>query len=235
MRRRRPVSILNAYLFGFRSSAAVERLGKVPVRVQIDLGVYPPIPPPRALERLTPAERGKAIRKHYRTLYEQLRPLLPPNCKPSDRECRSCTCVLPASSLRALRRHPSVFSLWIIRCPGRIEQRPRPRREWYAVHARFALQVEGQRRGTQSYEDRTVLVRALSFDDAVNRLEVPFRKYGTPYLNVYNRLVRWRIEEVLDVYLIGEINLRDSNIEVYSTIRSRPLTRRTSWIPPKRR
>jgi hypothetical protein len=80
-----------------------------------------------------------------------------------------------------------------------------------------------------------VIVRATDFADAVNRLEVPFRGYGTPYLNVYNQLVRWHFEEVLDVYSIGTINLRDPNVEVFSRIRSRPLTRGASWIPPKPR
>jgi hypothetical protein len=126
MRRRSLAPILNAEGSGFRSDAAVERLGKTRVGVQIHLDPFPPLATLAPLAPLRPAARGRALRDYYKALYERLRPLLPPNCRPSDRECRTCTCVLSASSLRDLRRHASVQFHSLVRCRVALKSRPDP-------------------------------------------------------------------------------------------------------------
>jgi hypothetical protein len=227
MRPSRSASIINADDFGFASADAVERLGRIPLQVTIDLG---PFPSAARLARFSPRERGVKIRSHYRRLFARLRPLLPAGAKPVDRESRRCDCTVTARDVRGLRRHPSVQRIWLREVPGR-----RPRRErlkpldWYAVFARFAIQVEGVTRGMQRYEDRIVIVRARDFRDASRRCRGEFRRYGSPYIGATNRLVRWRFEEVLDVYSIGAIDFREEPIEVYSKLRSRRLRPEHAW------
>ena len=229
MRTSRSASIINAGDFGFASTQAVERLGRIPIQVTIDLG---PFPSAARLARFSPRERGVKIRSHYRRLFERLRPLLPAGTKPADRESRRCDCTVTARDVRVLRRHPSIQRLWLREVPGRRPRKTRPRPlEWYAVLAWFAIQVEGVSRGMQSTEDRIVIVRARDPRDASRRCRGEFKRYGRPYIGATNRLVRWQFEEVRDVYSIGDMDFRDEPIEVYSKLGSRRLRPEHAWTP----
>lgn len=215
--------------FGFASAAHIERLGSVRIEITIDLG---PFPATRQLAPYAPAERSRRIRSHFRQLFDRLRLVLPEAAKPTD--AGQCVCTVPARVLRTLRRHPSVQSVWLNRVEGRQRRKIRRRNlEWYAVLARFAIQVEGQTRGTQDYEDRIVIVQAYNLDDAPRRLRAEFKRYATPYLGATNRLVRWQFEEVLDVYSMGQVNFSEKAIEVFSTLKSRRLRPRDAWIPQR--
>jgi hypothetical protein len=83
----------------------------------------------------------------------------------------------------------------------------------------------------QTIEDRFVLVRARSFQDAERRLQQEWREYASPYLNEDGGLVRWQCEKIVDVYSISEMDLEAKGIEVYSKLGTRRMKPRDSWNP----
>jgi hypothetical protein len=86
-----------------------------------------------------------------------------------------------------------------------------------------AVTIEGQVRGLQTVEDRFVLVRASSFEDAEARLASEWRAYATPYLNSDGNIVRWLLDEIIDVYDVPDDEIRPQGTEVYSKLSARRL------------
>ncbi len=111
--------------------------------------------------------------------------------------------------------------------------RRKPRRnehlEYYCVRAKVAIQVERQLRGLQTWEDRFVLVKATDFDDAIRRLTLEWKDYANPYLNSDGYLVRWQLEEILDVYATRETKIDPSGTEVYSSLQERRMKKEYEW------
>jgi hypothetical protein len=70
-----------------------------------------------------------------------------------------------------------------------------------------------------------VLVRAASFKDAVRRLRTYWRQYARPHLNSDGLLVRWQLEEIVDVYSTLETDVDDTGFEVYSRLSERRMKR----------
>ena len=105
--------------------------------------------------------------------------------------------------------------------------------DWFAVNARFAIQIENQTMGFQDYEDRIILVKAYNYEDATKRLQKEFKGYATPYLNIYHELVRWKFEKIIRIYqpLIDEFN--ENGVEVYSSISKRKIKLENQWINSK--
>jgi hypothetical protein len=91
------------------------------------------------------------------------------------------------------------------------------------VRARVAVTIEGQVRGLQTIEDRFLLVRASSSEDAVARLASEWRAYSRPYLNRDGRIVRWLLDEIIDVYDVPDDEIRPEGTEVYSKLSARRL------------
>jgi hypothetical protein len=83
----------------------------------------------------------------------------------------------------------------------------------------------------QGVEDRFVLVRAASFDDAERRLRKEWREYAEPYLNTDGHLVRWQLEAVTDVYSTLEDELDPAGTEVYSKRTRRRVGPKAVWRP----
>lgn len=54
---------------------------------------------------------------------------------------------------------------------------------YYAVITRFAIQIENRTKGLQDYEDRTLLIKAKSGEEAEKKLKKGFESYEEPYLN----------------------------------------------------
>lgn len=104
---------------------------------------------------------------------------------------------------------------------------------FYAVKARFLIQVEGKTDGKQSYEDRIILVRATSFNDAEKRASLNYDAYADPYLNSYGQLVRWKFEKVIDVFetFIDHVDdlLDVSGVEVFSKLKERKMKKSDIW------
>lgn len=114
------------------------------------------------------------------------------------------------------------------RIAGLRKVRERLKLNWYSVRARIAIQVEGQTKGLQGIEDRIVMVRARSLSDASKRLENEWQAYAEPYLNSYGELVRWQLEEILDIYAITS-DIDPKGTEVWSSLRNRRMKKEFEW------
>jgi len=137
--------------------------------------------------------------------------------------------MLPARLVPRLRSLPVLY-VWIDRIEGKRALRPKqPRPEFFAVQARFAVQVEGMTKGRQLYEDRIVLVRARSKEEAVGRLRKPFDAYGRPHLNRNGFMVRWAFEKILEVYDTCEDHVDPAGTEVFSQLKWRRLRPQFVW------
>lgn len=110
--------------------------------------------------------------------------------------------------------------------------KPKPL-SFFCVKMTVAVEVEGVKKGNQTVEERFVLVKANSFDDAYKRVEKQKKNYSEPYLNPYGQFVRWRVESLDDCYATDINSMTDLNnpegVEVYSILKTRRLTEKRSW------
>lgn len=138
-----------------------------------------------------------------------------------------------AREILALTGAAGVQSIYVTKVGGRRLRRPKPepRLGWYCVRAFVVILVEGETSGLQATEDRFVLVRALSFEDAKKRLRRQWREYARPYLNSDGRMVSWQLDHVVDVYFIDEKNIDPSGTEVYSRLGNRKMRPQYVWRP----
>jgi hypothetical protein len=156
---------------------------------------------------------------------------------PSDRRRRwselptSLTVHAPARDIPALARSSGVRSVHVAALAGYRRKRGSPRAlQWFCVRGLVAIRIERVTSGMQTTEDRFVLVRAHSPDDAIARLKSHWRDYAVPYLNAKGRLVSWSLERVVDVYSLQENSIDPAGTEVYSS-----LGRRRIPVGPLRR
>ncbi|MBO9702099.1 MAG: DUF4288 domain-containing protein [Sporocytophaga sp.] len=104
---------------------------------------------------------------------------------------------------------------------------------FYCVKMTVVIEVEKQKKGIQTIEDRMVLIKAKSFDDAYKKMEKVKDKKVEPYLNIHGELVRWRIESLDDCF-VTDINTPEElnnpgGVEVYSKLKGRRLTKDRVW------
>lgn len=101
----------------------------------------------------------------------------------------------------------------------------KPTLRFFCVKMTVAVEVEGHVKGMQTIEDRFVIIKAKSSDDAYNKLEKKKDDYAEPYLNSDGGLVRWKIESFDDCYETYIQTSDDFNkpegVEVYSKLRGR--------------
>jgi hypothetical protein len=113
------------------------------------------------------------------------------------------------------------------------EKKAKPTQNFYCVKMTVAIEIEGKNKGLQTIEERFVLIKAKSFDDAYDKLEAKKGNYGEPYLNSSGELVRWKIERFDDCYITDIHNFKDLNdpdgVEVYSKLKTRRLTKERTW------
>ena len=176
------------------------------------------------LFKLRPSQRNERIKNHYETLLSRVKRKW--NAGGLEISCignqpRGFGANVEARRVSELLRMPEISDIWLDEIPGRKRRCPSPRKIWFAVRARFAIQVEGQTTGLQTYEDRIVLIRAFSPEDAKRMLRPEFRRYGRPYLNPDGLMVRWAFERVLDVYEILEEAIDPRGTEVFSALAHR--------------
>ncbi len=114
---------------------------------------------------------------------------------------------------------------------GRVRRRPRPRLAWFAVWAEVAIQVEGCTTGLTDIEDRLMLVRAWSSEDAERRLEGEWKRYAAPYLNARGELVRWQKIRTREVYGLMDSTINPKGTEVFSKLRGARITEALRWPP----
>lgn len=78
-----------------------------------------------------------------------------------------------------------------------------------------------------------MLVQARSFEDAERRLQPEWEQYAEPYLNPNGEMVTWQLEEIVDVYEIGTLDLDPKGTEVYSRLTQRRMRPGSVWRPRK--
>jgi hypothetical protein len=231
MKARKPL-IYGLEEFGL-SLAKLNSLGNV----KIKLHVYLRHINEKALFKFKPSQRTKKIARHYELLLSRVKKKwsdgpLGINCtggQPGD-----FTAFVESERLSRITRMPEIGSIWIDEVPGRKRAVVTPKERWFAVKARFAIMVEGQTKGLQTYEDRIVVVKAISFEDAEKKLQPEFKRYGDPYLNSQGFMVRWAYERVLDVYEILEERLDPRGGEVFSILGKRRIKLKYAWKPERK-
>lgn len=68
-----------------------------------------------------------------------------------------------------------------------------------------------------SWEERIILIKASSLEDADLKCEKMAKEYESEYINIYNQLVKVRLYTIVDIFAVFDTNER-TNIEVYSNI-----------------
>jgi len=66
-----------------------------------------------------------------------------------------------------------------------------------------------------SWEERIILIKASSLEDADARCEKIARQYESEYINTYNQITKVRLYQVIDIFATFDTSAR-TNIEVYS-------------------
>ena len=140
--------------------------------------------------------------------------------------------VSDTKTILALTKSRNIESVFIKKISGlRKFRKPGSKPSLYSVHAKVVIQVEGQTSGLQTVEDRIVTVMAKSFDDAEKKLTKEWKEYAEPYLNTRGELVRWQLEEVVDVYDVSEDEINPGGTEVYSSFSKRRMKPEYEWYP----
>lgn len=207
--------------------------------LKVELHVYLRHIDEKRLFRFKPSQRAERIEEHYESLLSRVKKNWrdgPIQISWTRRQPRGFSASVEARHVSRLLRMPEIGSIWLNEIPGRKRKSVKPKECWFAVQARFAIQVEGQTSGLQTYEERIVMVKAFSFEDAERRLQPEFKEYGTPYLNPYGFMARWKFERVLDVYEIGDEKIDPRGIEVFSVLKRRRVKPEFAWrAKPKER
>lgn len=232
-RQQPPLAPYDGDEFGLTSDTAVRALGARPATVQVHLRGVPPV---KRIFRLSPPARRKVREEWCRKIFERVLSAIPAKDVVLSKKRpyhQTFTCTIAGKDITTVRRMPEVLMVSILSIEGRHRNKSRRSRtlDWYAVQARFAIQIEGQTKGMQSYEDRIIVVKALSPEDAERRLHREFRDYAAPYLNPYYELVRWKFERVLDVYQISDDAFDPKGTEVFSVLRERRMRPEFKWHP----
>jgi hypothetical protein len=151
--------------------AALSRLGARTVLAYAHLKTYEITP---AVVRVKAHDRHKYLVQRAERWIARLRrrfPKLSFDIRSDTAVPSSLSVRLDAREVAEVARQPGVRSVHVTRISG-LRARHKPKEhEWYCVRARVAVQVEGQSQGLQTIEDRFVLVRARSFQDAERRLK----------------------------------------------------------------
>lgn len=206
--------------------------------LKVKLHVYLRHVDEKSLFRLKPKDRVAKTKAHYELLLAQVKARWndePVKVSWNRRQPRGFSASIEARNVHKLLKMPEIGSIWLDEIPGRKRRSLKPQEKWFAVRARFAIQVEGQTKGFQSYEDRIVMVRAISFQDAEKRLLPEFQEYGSPYLNPYGCLARWHFEKVLDVYEVGDEKIDPKGVEVFSVLNRRRMKPEYVWEPERQK
>lgn len=202
------------------------------VRIQL---VYPGY---QSFIHLTPRERVRQIATYYRQAYHDLVALLPvatftrigPRNRPTGLTVR-----LQLSQLPLLLQQTFVGAVTIEAVEGLPFKEAVQEPGFWCIQARFAIQIENETKGMQTYEDRLLVIKALTEAEAKQKLLPSFEAYAEPYLNGAGLLVRWQFEAFTDSYCLdvqsADAFLSEQGVEVFSTLYKRRLRPEMEWHP----
>ena len=226
---------MKKHLFGLEdyglSPSAFARLGSASVR----LTVTQRLPPLARLHPLTPAKRLQVLGTHLREGLRDIRAAWTGDPLAVQGGARLPWTLEGATSARnatAIARLAHVAFVFVDQIPGRKRVVKRRAPALFTVRGLVAIQVEDQASGYQTIEERFVLIRALSTDDACKRLARAWKEYADPGINSRGQLFRWQLEKIIDVYELIDTDIDlDGGAEVYSRLDKRPARKNPVWHP----
>jgi len=234
MRQKKP-TVHGLQEFGL-SVSKLKSLGTTKIKLHADLRHLKE----SSLFKFAPVERQRMIEDHYERQLLRVRrawPLGGLDTVRVERPVRRFHCTVEARHVSSFFDIEALERVWIDEVEGRkrIRASRKPNARWYAVQARFAIQVEGQRRGLQTYEDRTLVFRAQGPEAAKRKLKAESALYGQPYLNPDGYMVRWAFERILDVYDLYDEEFNPEGTEVASVLKERRMKPEFEWKTGRRR
>ena len=179
---------------------------------------------------LTPKERKIAIDKHFNDSFSKLL-----NTKLFDtykligtaKKPRGVETKILLNDIKKLANLPFVEYIFINAVRGAKRTVTKPSPSFFCVKMTVAVQIEAVKNGLQTYEEKYVLIKAKSSEEAYKKIERHTKKYEKPYLNSQGQLVRWKMESLDDCYATDIVNCDDLNdpegAEVFSVLKRRKL------------
>jgi hypothetical protein len=211
--------------FGLRSR---EELAALRTR-KVAVDIHWTTPALGTLLHLSPRERKRLVSEAYWQGINKLQSL-----SPEARRSRG-KWTLKAESLAKLPKIKNIGPMSLVSVQGirKRLKRGAEASQHFAVLVRLVEQVAGKRRGLESTDDRTVIVRAKNAREAKLRADRHFRRtdYTAPYVLPSGDPVRWRPEKVLGVRRVVLDPLRDGITTVWSQGGKRRMRPSSGWRP----
>jgi hypothetical protein len=236
MRGTRKLTILGLGAYGLTESQ-LRRLGKTLVDLEVYSRYSPDIFPNgarfRRLLAQSPEERLAAIRQWRIRQHEKLLGALRSHDREvvqSDGDPVGARVTLPAKDIRRILAGARVEYVEILRIRGmRRKRAARGTPTWFGVKVRFAIQIEGQTKGTQTYEDRIILVLARSSTEAERKAAWESRRFEAPSLCFDGHFYRWSFETVLGTYNLHIAEIGRDGMAVFSELKHRRMKPDYEW------
>lgn len=197
----------------------------------VDITVNFEYPDVKAYIDLPPKDRLKKIDLYYR---DQLKDLLSRNLFSSyeinylkKRRPTALKTTVPFDQLKQVEVIALPYSVSINKISDAVLKKSNINLDdrFYCVRMTVVIDIEGLDTKMEDIEERFVIVKAISFEDAYEKVELQKETYATPYLNPDGRLVRWRIESYDDCFSTDAFAIADfdnpEGVEVYSKLKSR--------------
>jgi len=219
------------------SPTELHHLGATPVRLSVYFSF------PRVTAKwlpLSPKQRNAKIEKCLRQALRSFQsrwPSLKAQIIGSRIRPKGLALSIPAREVSQLTRAPFLAHIFVDGVQGQARRHTSVRQKlrWFAVRAWVALEREDLASGLQTLEDRIVLIKAASHEDAVRRLRGEWRRYARPYLNPAGVFVRWHLDEIVESFettIDPDGQLDPRGVEVWSSLsRRRRLKPRLAWSP----
>ncbi|MGB0983724.1 MAG: DUF4288 domain-containing protein [Saprospiraceae bacterium] len=203
---------------------------------KVTASIYLKYPNYKQWLKLKPKKRIEAIRTAQNEQFEAFKTdLAALSVDTSKMELHQIEVTLPYQNLLQIEPNIAIERVFIHKIDGVETENEASDSSFFGVKARCVIQVEGQKRGQQSVEERILLVRAKSFKQAKKRVQKAFKKYETPYLNTEGYQIIWKLDKIVEVYDTGVVDIKEfdskEGVEVFSRIKSRKL--KNKHILPK--
>ena len=187
---------------------------------------------------LKPKKRIQAINEYYKLNLEKLIALSLfeiYTLKGTNKRPTGLETTVPFSSLQKLSKLTYIngISIKSIEYATKFVKPNIEVQRYFCVKMTVIIEIEGILNKKQDVEQRFVLIKAYSFDDAYKKIEKQKKVCVTRYLNTDGRFVRWRINSLDDCFVTDIVEPNDidndEGIEVYSKITSKKNKTKTIW------
>ena len=192
-------------------------------------------PDHKDLVEYAPKERLKRIHSTLRQDFKKLKKSFSGKIKRIGKKDHPIGLTLKTTyrSLKETKSSHHINYISIDQIEGYKRKKVKVQKSFFCVKTRILIQVEGLQKGKQSYEDRFLLVKAKSFEEAEKKAIKELKAYAQPYLNPVGRLVRWKFKEVMDIYDTGildkDLFRKEATQEVFSSIKSKKMKPAHIW------